>query len=288
MAPHPVITAASSGGVRLAVHHLLAGVAGDPAVLLAHATGFCGPIWEPVTRRLDGVDAWAVDFRAHGRSSRPTDGDLDWNGTCDDVVAAVEAVRPDQPFRLGVGHSMGGAALLMAEISRPGTFEALWLYEPIVFPPSFAIDDDPAANVLAVGAARRRPGFASLDAARDNYRSKPPMASWDPEALDAYLEGGFAVAGDGAVTLRCSPADESQVFLMGSRHHAFDHLAEVRCPVTVVRGAATPGPAEFAPPVADALPAGRLVDHPGLSHFGPMEDPGLVADAIRLVVRGAA
>jgi hypothetical protein len=40
-------------------------------------------------------------------------------------------------------------------------------------------------------------------------------------------------------------------------------------------------PATFGPAVAAALPHGRLVRHPDLSHFGPMQDPATMALAVR-------
>jgi hypothetical protein len=42
-----------------------------------------------------------------------------------------------------------------------------------------------------------------------------------------------------------------------------------------------PAPASFGPPAADALPRGRLVTHPELGHFGPMEDPAAIAADVR-------
>jgi pimeloyl-ACP methyl ester carboxylesterase len=43
---------------------------------------------------------------------------------------------------------------------------------------------------------------------------------------------------------------------------------------TTAMGAAVCGP------VAGRLPAGRLEMLPGLTHFGPLEDPGAVAEAV--------
>ncbi len=40
-------------------------------------------------------------------------------------------------------------------------------------------------------ARKRRPGFASLEEARENFASKPPMNRFDPAALDAYVTFGF-------------------------------------------------------------------------------------------------
>jgi pimeloyl-ACP methyl ester carboxylesterase len=273
---------ASTGGVRVAVHEL--GGIGRP-ILFAHATGFCGPVWRPVARGLGDHRNVALDLRAHGRSMRPDDGDLHWRGAAEDLLAVVDALGLDGS--VGVGHSMGGAALLLAEQARPGTFEALWLYEPIVITPSMR-EGLAEENSLAVSAARRRRGFPSARAAFENYASKPPLDVLRPDALEAYVEGGFEILEDGSVTLRCAPEDESETFHMGPTHDAAEHLGEVTCPVTVVKGRDEPGPAMFADAVADGLPHGRLVKMPSLGHFGPMEDPDAIAASIRAAADGSA
>jgi pimeloyl-ACP methyl ester carboxylesterase len=265
----------STGGVQLAVHDL--GGEG-PDVLLAHATGFHGLVWRQLAGHLDGYHRWAPDLRGHGDASAPGSGSFEWEGFADDVLAVVDALGLVRPF--GVGHSKGGAALLLAEQRRPGTFRALYLYEPVVFPPDLAMNG--GENPLAAGAARRRDAFDSYEAAYENYASKPPFDVLDPDALRDYVEHGFTAEDDGTVRLKCEPANEAQVYRMGGRHEAFDHLGEVRCPVTVARGAATDfGPGAFAPRIAAGLPDGVLEEFPELGHFGPLERPATVAAAIR-------
>ena len=114
------------------------------------------------------------------------------------------------------------------------------------------------------------------------------MSSFDPIALRAYVEHGFAEQPDGTVTLKCRPDDEAQVYEMAMGSHAFEHLGEVACPVTVVRGhTRVAGPASFADRVADALPQGRLEAHDDLGHFGPLEAPGRMAASVQAVVDAA-
>ena len=106
----------STGDVRVATYDL-GGTGGD--VLMVHATGFCAGVWTATAHHLDGVGRLAaLDVRGHGRSSTPAGG-MDWHGTADDVLAAVDALGLERPF--GVGHSMGGASLLLAEHPRVGT-----------------------------------------------------------------------------------------------------------------------------------------------------------------------
>ena len=272
----------------------LGGPDAGPRLLFVHATGFCATVWRPMAQVLsERYDCWAVDIRGHGRSSTPP-ATFDWSGTADDVLAVLDDLGGDGPW-LGVGHSMGGASLLLAEERRPGTFAGLWAYEPVVFPsdvPQPPPDRDPG-NHLADGAARRRATFPSRQAAFDNYASKPPMNVFDHRALDGYLERGLVDDPDpdapaGAVRLACEPAVEAQVYRMGGRHSAWSHLAEVTAPVTILVGdTAIPGPALFAGQVAERLPAGRLESHPDLGHFGPMQAPDRMAASVVAAFDGA-
>jgi hypothetical protein len=49
----------------------------------------------------------------------------------------------------------------------------------------------------------------------------------------------------------------------------------------VAAGGETVGPAQMAAMIAARLPHGTRERHPTLSHFGPMEDPGAMAAAVR-------
>lgn len=270
-------TVTSSGGVPIALHDL----GGDgPLLLAAHATGFCAGVWRPLAGHL--VDTWhvvALDFRAHGDSPAPADGDLSWDRMADDVLAVVDHLG-ERPL-LGLGHSMGGAALVLAEQARPGTFRSLYLFEPILFPArpeALAASEHP----LAEGSLRRRPEFPSAQAAYDNFASKPPLSALHPDALRAYVDHGFAPRPDGSVELKCRREDEAQVFRVGVEHRGYDHLPEVACPATVAAGALpTGGPADLAPLVAERLPSAEFVAHDGLGHFGPLEDPARIAADVR-------
>lgn len=275
----------STDGITLALHDL----GGDgPPLLLCHATGFHGRVWRPVAHALaDRAHCWAPDLRGHGDSPVPAGFDMDWWGFARDVLAVVDALGLTDVR--AAGHSKGGAALLLAEILRPGTFAGLYLFEPIVFPGDFP-RDLPAGlpeNPLAASARRRRPTFPSFDAAIANYASKPPLNQLDPAALDAYVRFGFAPTPDGEITLKCRPEVEASVFEMGPQHGAFPRLGEIACPVVVARGADAPfSPASFAPKIAEALPHGRLEEHADLGHFGPLQAPSLIATAIATALLG--
>jgi len=251
-----------------------------PDLLLAHATGFCGAVLGPLAARLsDRFRCVAFDERGHGLSDRPSDGDFGWYGFAADIAAVVDALALDRPA--GFGHSCGGAVLLLAEEVRPGTFSALYCYEPIMYPDVIPMAPGLDANPLAGGALRRREGFGSPAEALANFSGKAPFDQLDADVLAAYIDNGFG-PGEGGIRLRCRREDEAQVYAHGFAHDAFAHLGAVRCPVTLACGAETDaaGP-DFLRILDGRLPESEVEVFADLGHFGPMEDPDQLGRSVR-------
>ena len=259
-------------GVDLSVRDF--GGGGQP-VLFAHATGFCGALFEPLIARMPAhFHCVAVDLRGHGDSTPPPDLDFDWRGFATDVLTAIDTLGLEAPFT--VGHSCGAAAAFLAEQRRPGTIARMYAYEPAM---AFREGIDvPGPNPLSEGARRRRATFASRDELVAYLQSKPLFAKFDPAVLDAYVEHGFAHAADGSLQLKCLPEYEARTFENGGSNDAVARLAEVHCPVTLVYGDA---PDSFPPAMAKAV-ASRLRHVEvrtavGLGHLGPLDDPAAIA-----------
>lgn len=265
----------STDDVSLELHDL--GGAG-PNLLIAHATGFCAGVYRPLGAGLSGrFHVWALDFRAHGDSSLPKGGDLTWRGMADDVLAVADAIG-DGPL-LAVGHSMGGACLMAAELRVPGTLRGAFLYEPIIVPADFGAE--PGENPMAVSARRRRPGFPGRLEALGRYASRPPLGAFRADVLSAYVEHGFADAPDGTIVLKCAPETEAAVFEATGKPQ-ISEMGTVATPTVIACGARDggPGPAAFAPALVDALPNATLRRYPHLSHFGPFQDPDTIAEDV--------
>ncbi len=278
----------SSDGVRIALHDL-GGPSGStevPVLLFSHATGFHGRVWEPVASFLnDQFRCVALDLRGHGVSELPPGAGVAWSGMAEDVLAVLAGDRFPAGPRHGIGHSMGGAALVLAAGRRPDAFRSLWLYEPVIVPTEgWPLPD--GENPMSDGAARRRDRFDSLDQAYENYGSKAPLDQLHPDALRAYVDGGFAPTADGSVALRCRPTTEAEVFRQAATSGAWETVGALEVPVAVVAGRPDGiGPGAFAPATAAALPRGTLIERPRLGHFGPLEDPAAMARDIATWVR---
>ena len=269
-------TVLGTDGIELAVRSI-PGSDPPPGLLLLHATGFCKEVWDPVVEELSErrftPPMLSIDQRGHGDSESPSP-PFGWEALGRDVAAVVD--RRSGSW-IGVGHSSGGAALAMAEIERPG-FVGLVLIEPIVYPgPHERIEHGP----MSIAALRRRDGFASPDAAYDNFSGKGPFARWDDRALRAYVSGCLRRTGPDEWRLKCPPASEAEFYREGSNHDTWERLGGVGCPVLVIAGAESNShPGSFVSLLTDQFPDARSVTVAGATHFVPMEQPGTLADLI--------
>jgi pimeloyl-ACP methyl ester carboxylesterase len=272
----------TADGVRIAVHDL--GGSGEP-LLIAHATGFHGRAYAPLAQGLQGGFRRAsIDERGHGLSGLPQNLDFDWNDFALDVLAGLSvfgsgASTDIGPF-FGFGHSAGATALLIAEVMRPGTFRGIYCFEPVIFPSEEPLPPMPD-NPLSLAARRRRDVFPSRETAFNNYRSKPPLETFDEAALRAYVEHGFEDLPDGSVRLRCRPEHEAVIYASGAASGVYQRLGEVACPIVLAGGAKSESiPRDLLELVAKQLPRAEIEIFEGIGHFGPLEDPHRVAASV--------
>ena len=255
---------------------------GEPLVVFVHATGFCKELSTPIiedTYALTGsFTAVAIDQRAHGDSAVP-EPPYNWWDIGGDVVELIG----DADTVIGVGHSAGGAALVLAELLRPNTFDFLVLVEPIIFPPPYGRFP---GNPMSAGALRRKPGFPSRQAAYDNFVAKPAFAGGEERAMRAYVDGGLRDEADGVV-LKCSPEAEAEFFLAATEHGAWDRLGEVTTPTLLIAGEhSTTHQEPFLLQLSDRLVDATYEVVPDTSHFVWMEQPGSIAERVAAAIAG--
>jgi pimeloyl-ACP methyl ester carboxylesterase len=236
-------------------------------------------------------------MRGHGASSRSPDGDYSWDLFALDVLDTLAQLGltdgagtedASAPGVVAVGHSAGGAALLLAEESRPGTFSRIWAWEPILSIPG---SDDRArrGTELARRARQRRAEFASVDEARAHFKGRHMFAEFSPESLEAYLEGGLVPDAQGGYRLACDPEVEARVYEGAAAHGAWDGLGRIQCPTRLLGGELSPAvpPDELATIAAELGAKDRegtggatATVVPVLGHFGPFQRPTDIADDI--------
>ena len=268
----------SADGNRLALHDL--GGTGRP-LLLTHGNGLNAGMWVAVAPLLaERFHCFGVDFRGHGAAGPSTlDLPIERERFAEDLLTAVEAVGGAPA--LTAGHSLGGVATVKVEQMWPGTFEAAWLFEPVLIPDSFDRPPDDQITLVEI-ARRRRQEFDSVDDFYERLRAKPPFSTCRPETVRAYAEIGTLPLEGGGRRLSMAGELEARVFET-SEPQDLSTYSTIRCPMVIACGGGAAGeevPALVAPLVAEALGDARLEVYEHLSHFGPMEDPETIAASI--------
>jgi lipase len=274
----PRLLTIPSGALQLAVWEW----AGDPpAVLFAHATGFHGRCWDQIARHFPTRRRLAIEFRGHGRSSKP-EPPYPWAPFGEDLIAVADALNVRGA--VGVGHSMGGHSVMAAAIRRPEVFSSLVLIDATIWPiERYGTPPFDASFIL-----RRRAVFASPDEMWERFHERAPFVRWAPGVLRDYCQ--FALLPrDGHYVLACPPAVEKSIYehSLDAASNLYPGIHAVQQPVLVMRAGTAAEPGVFnlnasptAPDLAARLPHGhdlRLADH---SHYIPMEAPDLVAEWI--------
>ncbi len=257
-----------------------------PLALLHHANGFCAGVWGVVAEGLRSrFRVVAMDARGHGDSSKPKGREAyRWGRFADDLVAVADALSPEAPGRrvaLGMGHSFGGTATILAAARRPDLFERLVLVDPVVpIPDRAAPTPERSAHVsrLANAARDRQRVRASRAEARAVWTERRFFADWDPRVLDLYAAEGLRDLPDGRVELKCPAEVEASIFEQGGSIDLLAQARHVRAPALVLTATQGDFPRAMHEGLVRALPHGRLEDVDA-GHLVPMERPDLVASA---------
>ncbi|MEJ2639502.1 MAG: alpha/beta hydrolase [Desulfosarcinaceae bacterium] len=273
------------------LHYLDWGGCGTPAHLM-HANGFCAGTYAPFVRYLiDFFKMVASDVRGHGDSlTYHTSRIRHWQMFANDLCAVVSATLPSPV--VGIGHSLGAVATMMAAVERPEMFAAIVLIEPPILPYRtiwllrvmrwFGLE---GLIPLAKGARRRRQVFKSKQAALARFTaSRGIFKQWSPEFIDAYLECGLLEKDARSAVLKCDPELEAQIY-ESNPTDIWRMVAGIACPTLIIRGAQSDILREdTAQRLQRLIPDARLYTITGSGHFPPMERPRRCAHIIRQFV----
>ena len=264
---------------------------GDPSgqpVVMAHATGFHARCWDAVATALgSGYRAIAIDQRGHGRSGKA--GPYDWRVFGTDLTEFIDRLGLSRI--VGVGHSMGGHAMVQAASSRVEEFERLVLVDPVILAPEAYRAwhrERPYASADAHPVARRRAHFRSWTEFHSRLRNRLPFALWRADVLRDYCRHGVLPESGGGVALACPPAVESAIYLGSGGTDIHPEIGALPHEALVIRApprreAAARMDFSRSPTwdqLAAAFPRGRDVYREDLTHFIPMQEPDFVARAI--------
>lgn len=259
----------------------------QPSLLLVHATGFHGRVWDRMLEHLPERHAWAIDQRGHGRSdAAPV---THWSVFGQDLAAIAAAL--DLREAVGIGHSMGGHALVQAAALAPGRFGRLILIDPVIAAPQAYHQAPPSFPGGMHPATRRQSRFPSAQAMLERFASRMPYRVFDPRVLRDYCEHGLVPAADAdGCTLACDPRTEASVYMTGRGNPGvYASVRALEIPVLIVRAklpAPDRDPFDYSfsptwPGLVGEFRHAREIHLPDHTHFVPMEAPERVAGIVR-------
>ena len=255
-----------------------------PVLHFAHANGFPPGCYRQLLERLT-PRAHVVSTRSRclvpGTEPREM---REWDDLADDIAGALLA-RGHQGV-VGVGHSVGGVATMLASLKHPGLFRAVVMLDPTLLSPSLFF----TLGILgAIGlrsrmppaslARRRREHWNSREEAARSYGKKPLFRRFSPESLQDYVTHGLTEAAGGGFQLTIPRTWEAHIFETSPRA-VWRRLGEVKVPTLVLRGRESDTlTAPSLERVRRTLPGVVAEELPG-THLFPLEIPEACAHRI--------
>ncbi len=282
----PVLKHLRANGVELAYWERGAPREDLPSLLFVHATGFHGRVFDRIMEAFPTFHTIAFEQRGHGRSE---DRLIEhWQSQGEDLLAFITLLGLTD--LIGVGHSMGGHAMVDAA-AKCEAFDRIILLDPTIAAPEAYGEAEPLMVVEGDvhPAARRKNDFASPEEMIERLLPKGAYALFEPRILDDYCRYGLLPDGSGRFRLACPPEVEASVYMTSRSNGAvYDSVHRLEIPVTVLR-AMTPsaeahrGDFSFSPTwpgLAGEFRNGRDVHLPECTHFIPMQMPDEVIRVI--------
>ena len=210
--------------------------------------------------------------------------DWTWDAIADDLLRFLDEQKLEQV--IGVGHSLGAVATMMAARKEPQRFRALALIEPVFLPPHVlqAIRAHPklaAERPFVLGALRRRDRWPSRADAFARFREKSVFAGWSDEALWEYVNHGLHEDPATGEVVLSYPREWEARFYARPPTNVWDELPSLAHPTLAIR--ATESDTLY--PDAWALwqtlqPAATFVEMDGVGHMLTAEAPEEVAGVV--------
>src|SRR5262245_3745384 len=234
---NPVEHHITANGVDLCYFEWGAATAAAPTVLLTHATGFHARCWDCVVAQLpEARHVIALDQRGHGRSAKVPP--FNWDSFGADLAAFVVLLNLQR--LIGVGHSMGGHAVVQAAARELRRFERLVLIDPVIMDPAHYEAMKEMREHHQLGdhpTAKRNNQWQSWQAMFNRLRGRGSFAVWRDDALEDYCRYGLLPNPDGPDwMLACPPWVEASIYTGSAGRPIFDLFATIDVPVVVLRG----------------------------------------------------
>lgn len=247
-----------------------------PSLHFYHANGFPLSVYMPMLVRLTAC------YRVLGLGLRGQDaqtmGNTSWYNIAQDLIHFLDSQQYGPV--LGVGHSVGAVATMMAAVERPDLFSRIILIDPVILPYKAIIGralkhllGNKTKFPLAQRARARKHRWANREELYQYLQTKSLFSRFDDEYLRSYVTYGAKPSADGGIELLCPPEAEARIF----ENYPFDiwsWIQRLKVPALIIRGEYSDILSErtVAQICNKAVNASSLIIK-GTGHLIPMEKP---------------
>jgi lipase len=262
-----------------------------PTLLFVHCTGYHGRVWDRIIESFTGYHVIALEQRGHGRSEKKPI--THWREMGEDMAAFVQALGLRRT--IGVGHSMGGHAMVEAA-AKSGAFARLVLIDPTIAAPESYAQAQPMVFEGGIHpAAKRKNDFTSPQEMSERLMQRGVYHLFERRMLDDYCEHGLVRQASGDYRLACPPEIEASVYMAArSNGEIYDSVHALDIPVLILRAQLPPVERmamDFAssptwPGLVNEFKHGREIHYPDCTHFIPMQIPDEVVKVLQQEVQG--
>jgi len=184
-----------------------------PTIQFMHGVAFCGKLYWPLLKQLtDDYGLFIQDMQGHGESDQGAEF-TGWQSAIDNATSVMNEFglhNDNGPF-IGMGHSYGASLSMIMAAADPSRFSGLVLLDPMIFPLSlFELFANPE-NPMVSRVLNKKKEWLNRNEALEYLKSKNAFKTWQPDALESFVDHAMAEQKDGSVTLRCPPEIEAQV-----------------------------------------------------------------------------
>ena len=263
-------------------HYLEWGSPDNPNVVMFHAVGMHSQIWNNAARDLArDYHVCSFDLRGHG-DTQPPEGSYTFQQIGEDVASVIQTMGLEGA--IGVGHSAGGMAMLIADSLFPGIVSKGVLVDTRVGDSPMALLSPDEQKLRAQRTLQKRTVWESREVMYEAYRDRRAFKAWTDEVFADYIEGNTRLMEDGRVELKCKPVVEETFYESRAELDTSQVLhglgGEYILLVGDYKGAQTPQDAAVQR-LTQETKGFQLKELGAGSHFVPMEHPALVVKEIR-------
>jgi len=178
----------------------------------AAANGFPTRTYEYLFSKMDFAEIDFINIIGH----KPSNNKANHGFLKDELIEHLDA-KANGPI-IGIGHSAGGATMMLAAAERPDLFEKIIMIDPPLFSAQKRLGLR-VAKALGIWekkgpvfkAKNRRSKFASMEEAFDYWKNKPLFKHFKKTCFSSYVEHGLKETAEG-FTLSFEASVEADIF----------------------------------------------------------------------------